>query len=614
MTGAFEAASREAWLKLVEKLLKGADVERLSTRTADGVTIAPLATAATAAEAAPARVGRAGREQAWDIRQRHAEPDPKLANAAILADLEGGVNSLVLQIEAAGQSGLGYGAAALAAALAGVSLPRVTIALDGRENTMDAAGSLIEIWRENHIDEPSRHAAFNYDPLGVLAKTGTLYYPADRSCAIGARLAADSQAMPGVTALLADGRPYHEAGASEGQELAAMLATLVAYLRAAEAAGLAAAAAFDKIALALAADADLFLSIAKLRAARRLVARVAEACGAAEAGRRLNLTVTTSERMLTKRDPWVNILRAAVACAGAAIGGADAIGVLPFTWALGKPDRFALRIARNTQLILQQESGLARVEDPAHGAWSIEQLSSDLAQRAWALFQDIEAKGGMARALEAGRIQDAIAKVAAARAAHIADGAAELTGVSAFPLLAGDGVVVEPHPAAQPIVRGGTAVAPLPVRRLAEPFERLRDRADAHLARTGRRPQLFLACLGDTATHLARTTFLKNFLAAGGIEAVASAELHNSTDAGKAFADSNTTVAAISGSDTVYAELAEATAGALKAAGAVEVWLAARPGPEAAALQAAGVDGYVFSGSDRLATLTRLHQVLDVQP
>ncbi|HJZ34044.1 MAG TPA: methylmalonyl-CoA mutase, partial [Hyphomicrobiaceae bacterium] len=153
-----------------------------------------------------------------------------------------------------------------------------------------------------------------------------------------------------------------------------------------------------------------------------------------------------------------------------------------------------------------------------------------------------------------------------------------------------------------------------PVRRLAEPFERLRDRADAHLARTGRRPQLFLACLGDTATHLARTTFLKNFLAAGGIEAVASAELHNSTDAGKAFADSNTTVAAISGSDTVYAELAEATAGALKAAGAVEVWLAARPGPEAAALQAAGVDGYVFSGSDRLATLTRLHQVLDVQP
>src|SRR5262249_60328924 len=136
-----------------------------------------------------------------------------------------------------GQAGSGYGAAARAAALAGESLPRGTTAPDGRENTMDAAASRIEIGRDNHIDEPSRHAAFNYDPLGVLAKTGTLYYPADRACTIAAKFASDVQAMPNVTALLADGRPYHEAGASEAQELAAMLATLVAYLRACQAGG-----------------------------------------------------------------------------------------------------------------------------------------------------------------------------------------------------------------------------------------------------------------------------------------------------------------------------------------------------------------------------------------
>jgi methylmalonyl-CoA mutase len=446
-----------------------------------------------------------------------------------------------------------------------------------------------------------------------LAKTGTLYYPADRACAIAGKFALDARAMPKVTALLADGRPYHEAGASEAQELAAMLATLVAYLRACEAAGLAPSAALGKIALALATDADLFLSIAKLRAARSLLAQVAEACGAGEAAGAMHLTVSTSERMLAKRDPWVNMLRGTVACAGAVFGGADAISVLPFTWALGKPDRFALRIARNTHLVLMEESALGRVSDPAHGAWFIEQLTGDLAEKAWASFQTIEAMGGMARALAAGFIQDEIGKVASERADRLAHGALELTGVSAFPRLTADGVSVEPHPPVAPIVNGGTWVAPLPLRRLAEPFERLRDAADAHLARTGQRPQVFLASLGESAVHLARTTWAKNFLAAGGIEGLVSADLNNSADAGKAFADSGAKVACICSSDATYLELAEATAAALKGAGAQEVLLAGQPIREEAALRSAGVDTFVFAGCDAVATLNRLHEVLDVR-
>ena len=183
----------------------------------------------------------------WDIRQRHAEPDPKTANAAILDDLTGGATSLLLQITAPGQSGLSYAAEPLGAALKGVFLDGCAVALDARENTMDAAGSLIEIWRERGIGENQRRGAFNYDPLGVLARTGTLYYPAQRSCEIAAKFANDCRTMTNVTALLADGRPYHEAGAGEAQELAAMLATLVAYLRACEAAGLRPRFAFAKI-------------------------------------------------------------------------------------------------------------------------------------------------------------------------------------------------------------------------------------------------------------------------------------------------------------------------------------------------------------------------------
>lgn len=614
LTAEFEPASREAWLGLVNKVLKGGDFDkRLVSRTAGGPTVQPLYTRADAVAGAAA-AGRTGWfPGGWDVRQRHVEPDPKAANEAILEDLEGGATSLLLQITSPGQAGLSYSAPALSEALAGVYLDGCAIALDARENTLDAAGSLLELWRDKGINENSRRGAFNYDPLGVLAKTGTLYYPAQRSCEIAAKLVADSRTMAHVTALVADGRPYHEAGASEAQELAAMLATLVAYLRACEGAGLRPRMALAQIAVGLAADADLFPTIAKLRAARRLVARVADACGAGSAVERLQLTASTSERMMVRRDPWVNMLRTTIACAGAAFGGAEAITVLPFTWALGRPDRFARRIARNTHLVLQAESGTARVIDPAHGSWYIEKLTDDLAKAAWALFQDIEAKGGMVTALESGFIQGEVARVAEARAKDIAHGRVEITGVSAFPMLADDGVAFAPHVPADPVVVGGTTVVALPLRRLAEPFERLRDAADAHRAKSGKPPRMFLASLGDLAVHSPRTLWMRNYLAAGGIEAVAAVEpLHNSADVGKAFAASGAAVACICSADKVYAELGEAVAGVLKQAGAKEVLLAGRPKEQEAALKAAGVDGFIFAGGDAVATLTRLHEVLGV--
>jgi methylmalonyl-CoA mutase len=613
MAAEFTPPSREAWRALVGKVLKGSDFEkRLVSRSADGLAVHPLYTRADAVEGTAA-VGRSGwYPGGWDVRQRHAEPDHKAANAAILDDLQNGATSVLLQIKAPGQAGLSYGAGPLGQALKGVFLHACTIALDARENTLDAVGSLMEIWRAAGIGENLRRGAFNYDPLGVLAKTGTLYYPARRSCEIAAKLAADCRTMSHVTALIADGRPYHEAGASEGQELAAMLATLVAYLRPCEAAGLRPRMALGQIAVGLAADADLFLTMAKLRAARRLVARLAEACGAGTMAEKMQFVAHTSERMMVRRDPWVNLLRTTVACAGAAFGGAEAITVLPYTWTLGKPDAFARRIARNTHLVLQEESSAARVIDPAHGSWYGENLTDDLARMAWALFQEIEAKGGMAQALESGFIQGEIARVAEARAQDIAHGRIELTGVSAFPRLADDGVTVEPHPPFDPVVRGGTSVTPLPPRRLAEPFERLRDAADTHLARTGKRPQVFLACLGDLAVHSARATWIKNYLAAGGIEAIVSAPLHNSAAAGQAFAASGAAIACLCSSDQVYAELGQATAGVLQQAGAGWVLLAGRP-KDQEALKTAGVDEFIATDGDAVATLARLHAALGVQ-
>jgi methylmalonyl-CoA mutase len=610
----FAQPSREAWLKLVDEVLRGADFgERLISRTPDGLAIQPLYT----------RGDRGGRvppvwpqRRGWDARQRHAEPDAKRANAAILEDLAGGVGSLLLQIEAPGQFGIDYGRDALEKVLEGVALRRCAIALDARENTLDAAGSLIELWRAAGIGEAERAGAFNLDPLGVLAKTGTLYYPAERACAMAAKFAADCQAMSNVRVLLADGRPYHEAGGSESQELAALLATLVAYLRACEVERQPPGDAFDRIGLGLAADGDLFLTIAKLRAARRLVARVAEVCGVARAASTAHITATTCERMLTRRDPWVNILRTTVACAGAAMGGADAICVLPFTWALGKADARARRIARNIHAVLREESALARVDDPAGGSFGLEALTNALASAAWTLFQQIEAKGGMARALESGFLQGAIAEVAETRDRDIAHGRSALTGVSAYALLAERGIDVEPHPPVPPIVKGGTEVAPLRLHRLAEPFERLRDASDAHLARTGKRPQLFLAMLGEPAMYAARADFIVNFLAAGGIEALSGQGSKDPTEAASAFAASGASIACICSSDRLYAELAAATARALREAGARKVLLAGRPHGLGEGfgegMRAAGIDAFIAAGDDALATLAMLHGALNV--
>jgi methylmalonyl-CoA mutase len=608
----FAPATREAWLALVDKVLRGSGFEqRLVARTAEGLRVDPLYTRKEAVAGLVA--GRAAYfPGGWDIRQRYAEPDAKTANSAILEDLAGGVTSLLLQIVAPGQAGLSYAAEALGVALEGVFLEGCAVALDARENTMDAAGSLIEIWRRRGIGENRRRGAFNHDPLGVLARTGTLYYPHARACEIAAKFASDCRTMTNVTALLADGRPYHEAGAGEAQELAAMLATLVAYLRACENAGVRPRTAFAKIGVGLAADTDLFLTIAKLRATRRLLARVAEACGASHAADRLHVWATTSERMMAKRDPWVNMLRTAIACAGAALGGADAVTVLPYTWVLGRPDVFARRIARNTQLVLQAESSLGRVTDAAHGAWFIEKMTAELARQSWELFQAIEAAGGMGAALESGLMQAEVARTEAARAESIATRRQELTGVSAFPRLSEEGVEVVPHPPVAPIVKGGTSVTPLLAHRLAEPFEALRDVSDAHLAATGRRPQVYLACLGDLAVYSGRATWTRNFLAAGGIEAIASDSLRNSADVARAFTDSGASLACLCSADTVYAEHAVAAIGALKAAGARQVLLAGRPARQEAALLAAGLDGFIFAGGNVLASLGRIYDALGI--
>ncbi|MEV1021332.1 methylmalonyl-CoA mutase family protein [Streptomyces sp. NPDC050264] len=579
----FPDATHEQWQHLVAGVLRksGKEVsapeaeDTLSTALEDGLRARPLYTAHD--DAPPAGLPgfapfvRGGRAEGntvggWDVRQRHTVAD----SGPVLADLENGVTSLWLTVGGS----TGFDVPALTTALDGVLLDLAPVVLDAGAETDAAARHLLRLYEDRGIAPDAVRGNLGADPLGHEARTGDSYETPPVTEL--ARLC--TQRYPGLRALTVDALPYHEAGGSAAQELGCSLATGVAYLRELTGAGLDVEQALAQLEFRYTAGADQFLTIATFRAARRLWARVAEACGAPRSGAQLQHAVTSSV-MMTRRDPWVNMLRTTIATLAAGVGGADSVTVLPFDDALGLPDAFARRIARNTSGILIEESHLARVIDPAGGSWYVERLTDELAHAGWEFFQQIERAGGQAAALRSGLIRDRLADTWSTRSKKLATRREPVTGVSEFPQLAEKPVIREPVPAPP---SGG-----LPRVRRDEAFEALRARSDAHLAATGARPRVYLAALGPAAAHTARLSFAANLFQAGGIEPVTEGP----------FEESGARDVCLCSSDTVYEERAEATARDLRAAGAGHVFLAGRPGSYA------GVDTYVFAGCDAVAVL-----------
>ncbi|GAA2718234.1 methylmalonyl-CoA mutase family protein [Actinocorallia aurantiaca] len=568
LAAAFPQAERERWRELLKGVLRksGAATEDtpldavedlLTRRSYDGVPIAPLYTAEEAVASRPfATAPRDGDDDParWDVRQRHADPLPERTREAILADLENGATSVWLAVGAAGVpvSGLGE-------ALRGVHTDLAPVVLDAGPQTRQAAEAFLA------LAGPASLGNLGADPLGLAARTGvTTPTPVD----LAQRVAAE---FPGIRTFAVDGTVYHDAGGSDAQELGAVLAAAVVYLRELTEAGLSVDQAAAQLEFRYAAHADQFLTIAKLRAARRLWARVASLSGASDTTARIH--AVTSSAMMTRRDPWVNMLRTTVACFAAGVGGADAVTVQPFDARIGLPDAFSRRIARNTQTLLLEESSLARVVDPAGGSWYVEQLTEQLAQAAWTWFTDLEKAGGLAAALESGLVERELAATWERRRKDLARRKAPLTGVSEFPNLAEK--LPEREEAPAPLSGG------LPQRTYAQDYEALRDLADAQPVR----PKVFLATLGPVAVHTARASFAANLFQAGGIETVTGAP--EEFDGG---------VAVVCSSDKLYAEQAETAAKTLKERGAVRVWLAGKG-------EYAGVDGNVFAGCNAIEVL-----------
>jgi methylmalonyl-CoA mutase len=600
----FAPASYDDWRKLVDGVLKGAPFEKLTAKTSDGLRIEPIYRRSR--DATPI----AGRPAAmpWQIMQRIDHPDAAQANAQALQDLENGATGLTL-VFAGGDAAAGYGLEPTAEAIekvfdnvlidAGIS-----IELQIGPQSRNVAMHIAEYIKRKGIVPSACDIRFGLDPIGACAKWGFSPY---RWQEIAPAL---TTAIKGLIAAgfngpfaAADGRVIHDAGGSEVQELAFVLATGVAYLRALEDAGVALEDAQGMVYARLSADADQFLTMAKFRALRLLWARIEQACGLTP--RPLPIAAETAWRMLTQRDPYVNMLRTTMAVFSAGLGGANAITVLPHTLALGLPDPFARRVARNTQLVLLEESNLAKVSDPAAGSGGLEALTQQLCEAAWLLFQDMEKAGGVFAALEQGLIPDKVAATRAVRASDIARRKVVLTGANEFPnLQESDVAVLDAKPVAlAPYGEAKIKFAALAPMRLAEPFEDLRNRSDDRLRNTGFRPRLFLANLGTAADFTARATFAKSFFEAGGIEAIDSEGFADPAALASAFKSSGAALVCLCSSDKVYADKAVNAAKALQAAGAGHIYLAGRPGDQETSLRAAGVGDFIFAGCDALATL-----------
>jgi methylmalonyl-CoA mutase len=604
-TDAFAARDHDEWVATATKALKTTPFDRLKTTTADGIVIEPIYTG----NENPAPLGTRAPGKPWVVSQRIDLVEPKAANAQILDDLMGGATGLDLVFAESPQAA-GWGIAAhcggcIAKLLDGVHVDLVPIRVDAGRRTAEIAGLIAAYAAKTG---KTTDLALIQDPVGELAATGRLAAKAEDAIAAAAEAA---KSFAG-TVFEADGRVWHAAGASEAQELAAILAGAVTYLRALEAAGLDLATAAARIGFTAVADQNQFRSIAKLRALTLLWARVREALGLAPAAPRLH--VETARRMMNRRDAHTNILRTTIATFAAGVAGAGSVTVLPYSTAAGLPDAFARRIARNGQVILIEESNLHRVADPAAGSGLVDTETNALAELAWKIFQEIEAEGGIVAALRSGSFLAKVQAVAKKRLDAIAKRREAVTGISEFPNIAEKPVpVADATKPAPDAVEAVETVAAFPACPNDTAFEALRDAADARIATKGERPKLFFANLGRIADFTGRATWSKNFFEAGGIQALTNDGFDGLDAIVAAFVASGAKGAVICSSDAVYETEAVPAAEALAKAGATAIWLAGKPADtdREKVLRAAGVTGFIHLGQDVVAVLKDALAALD---
>lgn len=615
----FDPVPVERWRARVEE--GGTSVAALQTRSIEGPTLEALYAEPPAGPGArpPAR------DPGWAIAVEYAPGDGAALARVLAQDVARGLEQAWVSLPDALRAGTEGSPGEAGVALGPQTLPSVLDALGPAAACVIDAGlaapGLVRALLDDRGAEGPDHAVL-CDPLATLAVTGGLGKSLDEAygaLAETTRQAASSR--PSLRTILVDAVGLHDAGASAEQEVAFAIAAGIEHLRRLEAQGLSPAAAMPHLMLRIATGGELLVEVAKLRAVRHLWARVRTHAGAGS-GPATPLWVRTSGRAITRRDPWVNLLRGSVGGLAAVLGGASTVAVQPFTDALGSPTVEGRRWAINTQHILRGECHLGVVDDPVAGSWAFEAVTDALARGAWALVQGWLARGGLAQALQDGVVQAEVAERAAARSQALATGRLVSVGTSLYPLLdevmppvgeavsdeleagsrAGSGSEAgskhgpEAEPGSPPRVRAPV----LARRRPTEPFEALRDRSDAITRTLGHRPRAVLVTVGDARRARAQVDFARNVVGVGGFEAVV-------VEAGASPPEA-TSVVILCAPAEALAEHGPVEARRWVAEGH-RVLVAGRPTDP---LRDAGVHDFVHRGRDVLTLLTAL--VADLFP
>ena len=663
---AFPPVTKAEWLAKVEADLKGASPDRLRSTGPGGLVVEPLYTREDPAGASPAGfpgvppyIRGSAPAGAWIIRQEYDDPRPAVCKQQIEQDLAHGVEGIWVRLGPRSGCRI-FTMSELEELFSSVDLQSTSVWVDGGADGLATAAGLLAIATRKGVAHDVLRGGFGLDPVGLLARDGRI------QGGLNARLAGlrdlgfwCAEHASGMRAVSVSGDPYDGGGASTAQELAYTVATGLEYLRQLTDAGLSVDQAAKQIGFSYAISGDFFTQIAKLRAARWVWAKVVTAAGGQADAAAMAIHCRTSRFTKTERDPWVNMLRVTAECTAAVLGGAQSVATLPFDCVIGPPDALSQRVARNTQVVLREESHLDAVADPAGGSWFVENLTNDLARAAWSELQRVEASGGIVAALGSGYVVTAVSEVAAGRRKSLARRKTPIVGVSEYPNLSEASVEREPVSAEQvrDLVKGsldrldlgahrdallalsktvadpgrklgalveaamaattsgtdmyGVAavlqhgqpsfhVEPIPQWRAAEAWEQLRRRSDACEVR----PTAFLANLGSIPSHKARSTWVQNLLAGAGIGAVPNDGFHDAAGLARAFEESRAPLAVVCGSDADYESMLEPAVAALKRAGCSRLLVAGRPKVDEAVLRDSGVSDFVFVGADVLGVMS----------
>ncbi|RME79763.1 MAG: methylmalonyl-CoA mutase, partial [Chloroflexi bacterium] len=700
----FPHPSYEEWRRMVEKQLKGVPFEhRLVTHTYEGIAIQPIYRQEDIADLPhldslpgfpPYVRGRnllGHVRRPWAVAQELPYRTPAEFNRSIRADLERGQTMVNMVFDRAtlfgrdpdeadmgdvGRGGLSIATVDdLARALYKVNLEETPIFLQATSAALPITALLMALVRRQGISPTRLRGCIGMDSLHTLVSTGSfprsLQGAYDRMANL---IGWVQQYAPHMRVVNVHSQAYHDGGANAVQELAFAAATGVEYIRALLQRGLTIDEIATRFCFSFSVGTNIFMEIAKLRAARLLWARIVAAFGGSESAQRMAVHVRTSSWNKTIYDPYVNMLRTTVEAFAGVAGGADSLHVGPFDEPLGLPDEFSRRIARNTQLILLHESQLNRVIDPAGGSWYVEKLTDELARKAWALFQEVEKRGGMAQALQDGFPQAEVARTADQRLKNIATRKDVFIGTNVYPNLdekplevmqvdyedlharrsryvaqyrtsmdsTRNTLVMQKlndilnargpeaiEAAIEAALAGATlgeiahalrtgdetpiTIQPIPAQRGAEMFEALRAASDVHAVRTGARPRVFLANLGPVAGYKPRADFAADFFQVGGFEVVTNDGFPTVPRAVKAALESEAQVIVVCGPNEVYPPKVPRLARAIKRKqpNAIVI-VAGRPDEHREKYRAAGVDGYIYNGIDVYDTLLNLQRKLGI--